>query len=231
MVYKFKKSDIADCLKMSCLFRFIACCSFVVLLAGGCAHYTVNPPLDQYDPDAGYRRKNNRASGSMEDLGLYLTFSGGGTRAAAFSYGVLEELKNTEITIKGEKHRLLDEVESISGVSGGSFTAAYFGLFGDRIFEDYEEKFLNKNIQGAILIRTLFNPYNWIRLMSATFTRSDIATEYYDNYVFEGGTFGDIAAMEGPMVMINATDMISGIRLGFNQGGLMYSVRICPISR
>ena len=47
--------------------------------------------------------------------------------------------------------RLLDEVDTISGVSGGSFPAAYFGLYGDRIFEDFEERFLYRNVQGALL--------------------------------------------------------------------------------
>jgi V/A-type H+-transporting ATPase subunit A len=41
---------------------------------------------------------------------LFLTFSGGGTRAAALSYGVLEELKKTEVVIDGKRRRLLDEV-------------------------------------------------------------------------------------------------------------------------
>ena len=69
---------------------------------------------------------------------LLLTFSGGGTRAAAFSYGVLETLRDTKVTIHGHEGRLLDKVDWISGVSGGSFTAAYYGLFRDRIFQDFE---------------------------------------------------------------------------------------------
>ena len=64
------------------------------------------------------------------------------TRAASLSYGVLEELARTEIEIHGTKRRLLDEVDMISSVSGGSFTAAYYALFGDRIFEYFEGCFL-----------------------------------------------------------------------------------------
>ena len=159
-------------------------------------------------------------TGNSENLLFYLTFSGGGTRAAALSYGVLEELRKTEVAIDGKKRRLLDEVDAISSVSGGSFTAGYFGLFGDRIFEDFETKFLKKNIQGALAVRTLFNPINWFRLSSSTFDRSDLAAEYYDEHVFEGRTFGDIAARKGPMIMMNASDMTHGLRLGFNQDGL-----------
>ena len=190
-----------------------------VAVASGCAHYPVNPPLKQVDPGSGYRGRYMGTTGNSENLLFYLTFSGGGTRAAALSYGVLEELRKTEVAIDGKKRRLLDEVDAISSVSGGSFTAGYFGLFGDRIFEDFETKFLKKNIQGALAVRTLFNPINWFRLSSSTFDRSDLAAEYYDEHVFEGRTFGDIAARKGPMIMMNASDMTHGLRVGFNQDG------------
>ena len=36
-----------------------------------------------------------------------LSFSGGGTRAAAFSFGVLEELRRTEVVIDGQQRRAL----------------------------------------------------------------------------------------------------------------------------
>ena len=104
-----------------------------------------------------------------------------------------------------------------SSVSGGSFTAGYYGLFGDQIFEDFESKFLKKNIQGALATRIFLNPINWFRLSSPYFDRSDLAAEYYDKHVFEGGTFGDITARKGPMIMMNATDMTNGLRIGFNQ--------------
>ena len=95
---------------------------------------------------------------------LMLTFSGGGTRAAAFSYGVLEALRDTRVSKGGRELRMLDEVDLISGVSGGSFTAAYYGFFGDRIFQDFEQKFLKKNVQGDLRNQILFNPANWTRL-------------------------------------------------------------------
>ena len=119
-------------------------------VTAGCSHfgrYPVNAPLEKFTPDYGYIAHNMGPEGNSEEILLILSFSGGGTRAAAFSYGVLEELRATEVTFDGKKRRLLDEVDMISGVSGGSFTAAYFGLFGDRIFEDYESRFLKKNVE------------------------------------------------------------------------------------
>jgi NTE family protein len=201
------------------LVRLSLLIAVVLSLAAGCAHYPVNKPITQVDREGGYRGKFMGTPGNSDELLLYLTFSGGGTRASALSYGVLETLRDTEVTIGGSKRRLLDEVDAISAVSGGSFTAGYYGLFGERIFQDFEGKFLKENVQGTLLKRTLLNPYNWMRLYSPYFDRSDLAAEYYDDHIFDHGTFGDIAARKGPMVLINATDMVEGTRVAFTQDG------------
>ena len=148
---------------------------------------------------------------------MMLCFSGGGTRAAALSYGVLEELARTEVIVDGKRRRLLDEVAMISGVSGGSFPAAYYGLFGDRIFQDFEGKFLKKDIQGDLFKATFYNPVNWVRLASGYFDRSDLAAEYYSENVFEKKTFADLSSVSRPLIIINATDMTYGIRMQFTQ--------------
>jgi NTE family protein len=186
-------------------------------LLASCAHYTVNQSLDQYSPHSGYRLKNMGTPDNSENVLLILTFSGGGTRAAAFSYGLLEDLAKTELQIDGRKRRLLDEVDIMSGVSGGSFTAAYYGLFGNRIFKDYEIRFLRKNIQGALLARKFLYIPNWFRLFSRNFDASDIAAEYYDKHVFDHGTFGNILERGGPAIIINATDMTEGTTFPFIQ--------------
>ena len=190
------------------------------ILTGGCTHfghYPVNEPLKKYEPGYGYTVKNMVPPDNSEELLLILSFSGGGTRAAAFSYGILEELRAKEITLEGRKRNLLNEVDLISGVSGGSFTAAYYGLFGDRIFEDFESRFLKKNIQRGLTAGVFLNPINWFRLSSPYFDRSDLAAEYYNKHVFEGKTFGDFLKRKGPMIFINATDMSKGTRLSFHQ--------------
>ena len=199
--------------------RFLpwVCGIMLLLVASGCAHYAINQPLTQSDPQGGYRAKNFKHLGTDDDLLIMLTFSGGGTRAAAFSYGVLEALRDTDISIHGRKKRLLDEVDCISGVSGGSFTAAYYGLFGDRIFVDFESRFLKKNIQGDLIRGAIFNPVNLARLSSPYYGSSDLAADYYDKYLFDYGTFGDILARGGPMIVINATDMTQGTRFSFVQ--------------
>ena len=190
---------------------------FSALLVSGCAHFQRNAPLVSSDPSAGYRFRQTASPTNSSDLLLMLAFSGGGTRAASLSYGVLEELARTPVNAQGKQHRLLDEVDSISAVSGGSFTAAYYALWGDRIFSDYESQFLKKNVQTGLLLRALA-PWNLVRLASPGFSRSDLAAEYYDHLLFKGATFGDLMARRGhPFLCVNATDIASGARFEFTQ--------------
>jgi NTE family protein len=154
--------------------------------------------------------KNNRS----EELTVILTFSGGGTRAAALSYGVLKELRDTDIILNNKKRRLLDEVDLISSVSGGSFTSAYYGLFGDRIFSDFEKKFLKKRVQSDLLKLSLLSPKAWIRLLPGLFERSDLAAEYYNQFIFKKKHFRDIRK-DSPIIVINATDLSLGQGFAF----------------
>jgi len=190
---------------------------FVVwALLSGCVHYPVNVPVRTIDPAIGYRFQTVAQTNS-DDLLLMLAFSGGGTRAAALSYGVLEELRRTEVRPPGHERRLLDDVGLISSVSGGSFTAAYYALWGERIFTDFESRFLKKKVQTGLLLRTLA-PWNQIRLASLGFSRSDLAAEYYDRLLFNHATFGDLMAREKrPFLSVNATDIGSGARFEFTQ--------------
>ena len=142
----------------------------VLVMLGGCATRPINPPIEQVDLSKGYRfdtRWAHRSNYDAENL-VVLAFSGGGTRAAAFSYGVLETLRDMEVIgPKGRKFRMLDEVDLVTGVSGGSFTALAYGLYGDKLFDLYETSFLKRDVQGTLITRAL-NPGNWGALSSET---------------------------------------------------------------
>src|SRR5712664_1439097 len=146
------------------MFFPLALAAMVVL--GGCATRPINPPITQADPNAGYTFQTRQKHFKSQDNLVILAFSGGGTRAAAFSYGVLEFLRRTEaVAPNGTKVRLLDGVDVITGVSGGSFTALAYGLYGEKLFTDYEHRFLKRNVQGELLSRFL-SPSNWSALWS-----------------------------------------------------------------
>jgi len=188
----------------------------LTLLLGGCASRPVNPPIAQADQNAGYRFFTRpQFAASRENL-VILAFSGGGTRAAAFSYGVLEFLRNTEVVGPRGKSRLLDHVSVVTGVSGGSFTALAYGLYGERLFDDYEQTFLKRDVQGTITRRT-FNPAYWPSLWSGGWGRSELAADLYDEILFHGATFGDLNRGQGPFIVASATDITTGARLPFTQ--------------
>ena len=145
----------------------LAAAVLVALLGVGCGTYRpVNAPIEQWAANYGYRPETVNEKRPTGDVLLVLAFSGGGTRAATLSYGVLRELRDTSVSVRGERKSLLDEVDLITSVSGGSFASAYYGLFGDRIFDDFEERFLRRNIQGSLILGML-RPKNWFRASSA----------------------------------------------------------------
>ena len=174
--------------------------------------------IAERDPAAGYRIETQleRVVQNDPETLLLLAFSGGGTRAAAFSYGVLEELRRTPVVIDGRQARMLDQIDAISSVSGGSFTALAYALYGERLFEVFEPRFLKRNVEHG-LITDLTNPFNWPPMMLGSFTRSDLAARYYDEILFNGATFGDLASKPGPLVVASSTEFASGYRFTFTQ--------------
>jgi NTE family protein len=185
-----------------------------LLLLSSCATRQVNPPIAKYNPSNLQQFQKQWHRGDQQDL-VILAFSGGGTRAAAFSYGVLETLRRIEIVTKaGSKTRLLDEVDVITGVSGGSFTALAYGLYGDKLCDQYEARFLKRNVQGELTARTL-NPLNWGALSSTGWGRSELAAQLYDEILFNGATFADLYRANGPAIAVSATELATGSRIVF----------------
>ena len=186
-----------------------------LLLLSGCASYGVIDNTELTTESASAQPYSIKALYGREgsgDIGLTLAFSGGGTRAAALAYGVLEELRDTTVVIDGQPRRLLDEIDTISSVSGGSFTSAYYGLYGERIFEDYKEVFLTKDIEHKLLLGML-NPLRWF----GSETRTEMAVKLYEEQVFHGATFADMQRAGAPLVLINASDLAYGVRFSFVQ--------------
>jgi NTE family protein len=184
------------------------------LLLGGCASYGTisNQPLGQANDAPSYDIGSIADTQRSGEVTLILAFSGGGTRAAALAYGVLLELRDTPVVIDGRQRRLLDEVDLVTSVSGGSFTAAYFGLFGDATFKNFEHDFLRRDVAGE-LTYALFNPAFWFSRRG----RGELAVEFAEATVFKGATFADLQRRGGPTIVINATDLGGGVRFSFLQ--------------
>jgi NTE family protein len=189
--------------------------ALAALMIIGCASFPVNPPLKAVDYDAGYRfRHLSLGEGNTKETFVVLTLSGGGTRAAAFAYGVMRALDEIEVPASGGT--LLDEVDVISSVSGGSFAAAYYGAFGKRAFlKEFPDAVLHRKIERALALRILA-PWNWPRLLSYKYGRSDLADAYYDRHIFRGIGFADLPAKR-PQIILNATDLSLGAQFSFTQ--------------
>ncbi len=183
------------------------------LLVTACAHYPANDALTAPAGNDPYRFSRYARPANADGLFIAVTFSGGGTRAAALAYGVLEEMRET--MVPGTDRSLLDEVDVISTVSGGSFTGAYYALFGNRIFTDFKREFLYRNIERELTYK-LINPVNWYRLASPYFSRIDLAAELYDRTVFGKKKFRDLTENPGrPFLIINATNLYQGALFEF----------------
>jgi len=198
------------------LTRAVTLSAALCVFAGGCAHWPATPPLERAHAP-GYRAIEAARPGQSDDLLLVLAISGGGTRAAALGYGILEELRRTEVMVNGMKRRLLDEVDVISAVSGGTFPATYYALRGEKTFEEFEAQVLSREFESELAKRIILNPVNWFRLPSGTFGKSDLFAELYDETVFDHATFADLKRANGPLVIINGTDITIGARFSFTQ--------------
>lgn len=72
-------------------------------------------------------------------------------------------------------------------VSGGSYTAAYYGLFGKDVFDNFARDFLYHDWQGE-LMGLAFRPGNMAAMASANYNRSDLVAAHLNRTLFQGKT-------------------------------------------
>jgi predicted acylesterase/phospholipase RssA len=142
---------------------------------------------------------------SSDDVMVSLAFSGGGTRAAAFSFGVLKELDRTRIRDRGKTVSLLDRVDFVSGVSGGSVLAAYYGLQKREALSDFRERFLLRNAEEAL--NTKVSLVNLGRALGGGLNDATHLPRWLDDNLFGGATFREFRTNQRPRIWINASDI------------------------
>ncbi|HEX7008125.1 MAG TPA: patatin-like phospholipase family protein, partial [Alphaproteobacteria bacterium] len=175
--------------------------------------------LGRIDQFSGYRYATLEAKApkTVDKAAVLLTFSGGGTRAAALADGVLRAMAETEVRGSAGPVPLASQIDVISSVSGGSVTAAYFALNGIDGLSGLEQNFLKRDIISTLVGRTLFDPAAWFQ------PRIEILNSYLDENVFNGKTYQDLLDVNAPgrarrpYVVLNAADMATGSVFSFNQ--------------
>ncbi len=142
-----------------------------------------------------------------DEMFVGIALSGGGSRAANFGAAVLLELR---------KLGVLDDVDFLSSVSGGTLPAAYFSLEGHEystftgyrtitFSEDEVKDRLITNFQLRYMGRWFF-PWNILRYWLTNFTRTEIMYDVFDANLFHGATFADLNRKH-PKLLINASEM------------------------
>lgn len=189
-----------------------------IALLAACNSITYHPTktIEQIDPQKGYRLENAMQQALQKENLVIMTFSGGGSRAASLGYGVLEQFQNVSVRPTEKGSTLLQNIDIVYGVSGGSVLAAYFALEGQDIIPKFKNSFLKKNFQKKV-INEVFSVSNVPRLTSPQFGRSDLLQEQLNLALYRGKKFADLEQRKGPFAVINATDMVAGQEVSFTQ--------------
>jgi NTE family protein len=189
------------------LLRTIAPATALAVWLAGCSSfgvsYPINQPISGKAEDAFAASRSDPTAG--DDVLVGLAFSGGGTRAAAFAHGVLSEIDQTTVRTRTGTHSLLDSVGFVSGVSGGSVAAAYYGLKKRAALNDFREKFLIRNAEEGL--STTVDPVNLMRALGGGVNDSSKLSSWLNDNLFNGATFADFRRTPGPRVWINASDI------------------------
>jgi len=200
------------------IFKRWTTAAVAMLLLASCGH-VVNLPINQpvADPNAGLGLADVlRPTPSWDDeIMVGLAFSGGGMRAAAFSFGVLKEMAQANVSLRGQRTPLLDHIDFITGVSGGAVPAAYFGLKRRAALADFRERFLIRDAEESL--NTAISIGNVSRAISGGINEDTRFRSWLDANLFEGATFSSLLTERRPRIWINATDIYNGTPFVFGK--------------
>ncbi|HEY7090537.1 MAG TPA: patatin-like phospholipase family protein, partial [Tepidisphaeraceae bacterium] len=134
--------------------------------------------------------------------------SGGGLRSSNFSAACMFEL---------QKMGILDHVDCISSVSGGSLPAAYYCV-GQRWDPQTLQERLTHPFANDVLF-TMLQPWNMFALWVSSWDRSDVLADSFQRNLYSrdgrGLTFADLRG-DRPRLLINCTDLQSGKKFVFS---------------
>jgi NTE family protein len=184
--------------------RVFACAAVVA----GCTAVIHNDPVNQpltANPAQVDAELGGDVPANYDDMVVALSFSGGGTRAAAFSYGVLTGFDQTRVPSRSGPVSLLDRLDFLSGVSGGSVLAAYYGLRGREAFADFKQRFLLANAEESL--QTNLSLGNIARGLQGGVNDNTGFPVWLDAHLYNHATFKDLLRRTRPRVWINASDI------------------------
>lgn len=122
---------------------------------------------------------------------------------ASWHHGTLRY--ETHITTRRGAISLLDHLDFISGVSGGSILAAYYGLYGRQTLSDFRERFLLANAEEHL--QTDLSLFNVARGLEGGINDLTELPAWLDAHLFNHATFRQLLTGRRPAVWINASDI------------------------
>ncbi len=190
--------------------RGVFCVVVLALGLGACATIH-NLPLNKPSADpfggslaqAAVAAREAQGEAANESSVIGLSFSGGGTRAAAFAFGVLRKLEAT----RGRHGDLIDKVSIVSGVSGGSVAAAYYGLKGRAGLADFRQRFLDQDLMSQLDTRVSL--INLGRALDGGVNTDTRLRDWFNAHLFNDATFANVIERGRPILLINASDIYS----------------------
>ena len=184
--------------------RIIACAA----MKAGCTSAIHNDPINlplTANPAQVEAALTPNVPDNYDDMVVALSFSGGGMRAAAFSYGVLSGVDQTRVPTRTGSVALLDRLDFLSGVSGGSILAAYYGLHGRAALSDFKQRFLDAN--GEESLQTSLSIGNIAKGLGGGVNDTTQFPVWLDQHLYNHATFRDLLSRPRPRVWINASDV------------------------
>lgn len=148
-----------------------------------------------------------------------MTISGGGTRAGTMGWRALEYLKKIPYYYTSDSNsvvesNLADQIDYISGISGGSFAATGWCIYKDSM-SLFRKRFINENVQMDLIKGLFIPPWQGLRVLcSPYYSRINVAAEYYDKEIFMRKQFKDLPSH--PVLWINATNLSTAGRFVFS---------------
>jgi NTE family protein len=194
--------------------RIAACAALIA----GCTQVGNNNPINLplTEAKAADAQPGRDVETYFDDMVVALSFSGGGTRAAAFSYGVLQGFDETRVQTAASTISLLDHIDFVSGVSGGSILAAYYGLKKRAAMTDFKERFLLQNAQANLQMDLNF--FNISKGLNGGVNDPTAFPKWLDANLYGGATFKSLLFERRPTVWINASDIYSRTPFVFDRG-------------
>lgn len=132
---------------------------------------------------------------------IAIALSGGGFRAAAFHMGVMRKLHQL---------KLLEHVDLLSCVSGGSIAGAFLALnwHSASVLDDLEIYLKTESIAVGSVLGGILDPFE---------SRLDKLAKTYDRDLFHCASLASLA--KGPRIYLNSTNLATGNMFFFVAGG------------